>query len=93
MAGQLSTYHFITSRDESHFFQDHCSDLYSLILKLNQHISRLYFPAKLREVLLYHVVPGMAPSSAVSNDLGLKTAGGKTIRMNIYLRYFLTVIK
>ena len=43
-------------------------------------------------MLLYHVVPGLAPSSAVSNDLGLKTAGGSTIRMNIYLRYFLSKI-
>ena len=66
---------------------------YSVVLKINQHISRSYFTEKLREVLLYHVVPGLAPSSAVSNDLGLKTVGGKTIRMNIYLRYFLTTIK
>ena len=51
----------------------------NLVLKCN-------FPAKLREVLLYHVVPGLAPSSGVSNDLGLKSAGGQTIRMNIYLR-------
>ena len=50
-----------------------------------------YFSEKLREVLLYHVVPGLAPSSAVSNDLGLKSAGGPTIRMNIYLRYFLSM--
>ena len=54
-------------------------------------ISRFQFPEKLREVLLYHVVPGLAPSSAVSNDLGLKSAGGPTIRMNIYLRYFLSM--
>jgi len=40
-------------------------------------------PAELRKVLLYHVVAGNVPSSALSDDLSVDSAQGAALRINL----------